>query len=59
VTFLYTDPDADPVPARDPALFVNDLQDANKKYFFLNVSMLISFEDTFTSFFEEKKVIKQ
>jgi hypothetical protein len=32
VTFFYTDSDPDPAP--DPALFVIDLQDANKKEFF-------------------------
>jgi hypothetical protein len=34
--WTLTDPDADPAP--DPALFVSDLQDANKKYLFFNKS---------------------
>ena len=46
VTFFYTDSDPDPAP--DPALFVIDLQDANKKtnffekfsaYYFLKVHL--------------------
>jgi len=41
------DPAADP----DPAIFVSDLQDVNKKYFFC----LLLFEGTFTSFFKDKK----
>jgi hypothetical protein len=46
------DPDADP----DPAIFVIDLQDANKKLNFLKKSFcLLLFEDTFTSFFKDKK----
>ncbi len=40
-------------PAPDPALFVSDLQDANKKYYFFQSFLL--FEDTFTSFFKDKK----
>jgi hypothetical protein len=45
------DPDPDP----DPAIFVIDLQDANKKQIKKKVFLLITFEGTFTSFFEEKK----
>jgi|LakMenEpi03Aug12_release.lakeMendotaPanAssembly.Ray.scaffolds.fasta_scaffold2287309_1 hypothetical protein len=30
-----TDKDPDPDPASDPALYISDLQDANKKLFFL------------------------
>jgi hypothetical protein len=41
------DPDADP----DPAIFVIDLQDANKKLSF----SANYFEGTFTSFFTDKK----
>jgi hypothetical protein len=41
------DPDAD----SDPAIFVIDLQDANRKQIFLKVFLLI----TFTSFFIDKK----
>jgi hypothetical protein len=41
------DPDAD----SDPAIFVSDLQDVNKKLFFC----LLLFEGTFTSFFKDKK----
>jgi hypothetical protein len=36
----------------DPAIFVIDLQDANKKLFF---SSKFLFEGTFTSFFKDKK----
>jgi hypothetical protein len=46
------DPDAGADPAPDPALFVSDLQDANKKYFLCS---FLSFEGTFTSFFKDKK----
>jgi hypothetical protein len=52
----------DPGPASDPdpAIFVIDLQDANKKLIFLSrVFLLITyrylFAGTFTSFFKEKK----
>jgi hypothetical protein len=45
------DPDSDP----DPAIFVIDLQDPNKKLFFLKVFLRITFEGTFTSFFKEVK----
>jgi hypothetical protein len=33
----------DPDPALDPAIFVPDLQDANKKLFFLQVFLFIAF----------------
>jgi hypothetical protein len=39
----------------DPAIFVIDLQDANKKLNFKNVYLRITFEGTFTSFFKDKK----
>jgi hypothetical protein len=48
------DRDTDP----DPAIFVGDLNDANKKLIFSKkVFLLITvlFEDTFTSFFKDKK----
>jgi hypothetical protein len=46
------DPDSDP----DPAIFVIDLQDANKKKkFILNFICLLLFEGTFTSFYKDKK----
>jgi hypothetical protein len=45
------DPDSDP----DPAIFVVDLQDANKKLTYKKVFLLITFEGTFTSFFKDKK----
>jgi hypothetical protein len=52
-----TDPVAAPVPDPDPALFVSDLQEANKqknvRFFFAYFG--ITFEGTFTSFFEDKK----
>jgi hypothetical protein len=38
----------------DPAIFVIDLQDANKKLFFQKVILLILFEVIFTSFFKDK-----
>jgi hypothetical protein len=41
----------DPVPDPDPAIFVIDLQIANKNY--------LLFEGTFTSFFKDKKVKKK
>ncbi len=46
------DPDADP----DPAIFVIDLQDNNKKLIFsTNIFCLLLFEGKFTSFFKDKK----
>jgi hypothetical protein len=45
------DPDADP----DPAIFVIDLQDANKKICLNKFFCLLLFEGTFTSFFKDKK----
>jgi hypothetical protein len=49
---MYPDLDADP----DPAIFVIDLPDANKKItLFENFFCLLLFEDTFTSFFKDKK----
>jgi hypothetical protein len=45
------DPDLDP----DPAIFVIDLQDANKKTNFMKFFCLLLFEATFTSFFKDKK----
>ncbi len=48
------DPDSDPDP--DPAIFVIDLQDANKKLNFCKkIFCLLLFECTFTSFLKEKK----
>jgi hypothetical protein len=49
------DPNADP----DPAIFVTDLQDADKKQFKKKFFCLILFAGTFTSFFKDKKVTKQ
>ncbi len=46
------DPDADP----DPAIFIIDLQDANKKLIFLkHFFCILLLEGTFTSFFKDKK----
>jgi hypothetical protein len=42
-------------PALYPAIFVNDLQDANKKTIFFLVFCLLLFEGKLTSFFKEKK----
>jgi hypothetical protein len=39
----------------DPAIFVIDLQDANKKIFFSKFFCLFLFEGTFRSFFKNKK----
>jgi hypothetical protein len=41
-------------PDPDPAIFFIDLQDANKKQNY-NFFCLLLFEDTFTSFFKDKK----
>jgi hypothetical protein len=54
------DPDSDPDPDADPdpAIFVIDLQDANKnkiKKFFC----LLLFDGAFTSFFKDKKSQKK
>jgi len=38
----------------DPALFVSDLQDANKKLIFSNFLSLLLPEGTFTAFFKDK-----
>jgi hypothetical protein len=38
----------------DPAIFVIDLQDANKKLFFSKFFRLLLFEGTLASFFKEK-----
>jgi hypothetical protein len=48
------DPTPDTAPAPDPALFVNDLQDASKKLFFLHILCLFLFEGTYTPFFKKK-----
>jgi hypothetical protein len=40
----------------DPAIFIIDLQDANKKQF--KKDFLLHFEGTFTSFFNDKKKSK-
>jgi hypothetical protein len=46
--------DSDPDP--DPAIFVIDLQEANKKLILLKKFFcLLLFEGTFTSFFKDKK----
>jgi hypothetical protein len=48
------DPNSDLDP--DPAIFVIDLQDANKKLiFFKQFFCLLLFEGTMTSFFKDKK----
>ncbi len=44
-------PDADP----DPAIFVIDTQEANKKLIFMGFFCLLLFEGTFTSFFKDEK----
>jgi hypothetical protein len=40
----------------DSSIFINDLQDANKKEFKKNCSCILLFEGTFTSFFKDKKL---
>jgi hypothetical protein len=45
------DPDPDP----NPAIFVIDLQDDNKKLLFPSFFFLLLFEGTFTKFFKDKK----
>jgi hypothetical protein len=45
------DPDADP----DPSIFINDLQDANKKLIKKKNFCILLFERTFTSFFKGEK----
>jgi hypothetical protein len=46
----------DPVPHLDPAIFVINLPDANRKLIFLQkVFLLITFEGIFISFFKDKK----
>ncbi len=42
----------------DPVLFVSDLQDINKKEFFFQIFLLITFDGTFTSFFIDKKSLR-
>jgi hypothetical protein len=39
----------------DPSIFINDLQDANKKLIKKKVFCILLFEGTFTSFFKDKK----
>jgi hypothetical protein len=44
------DPDTDPNLAPDPAIFVLDLQDANKELLFSKFFYLLLFDGTFTFF---------
>jgi hypothetical protein len=39
----------------DPAIFITDLQDANKNKFPKRIFCILLFEGTFTSFFKDKK----
>jgi hypothetical protein len=48
---MYPDSDTDP----DPAIFVIDLQDTNKKLKKKRKFCLLLFEGTFTSFLKDKK----
>jgi hypothetical protein len=50
-----SNPDSD----LDPAIFVIDLQDANKKLIKKKFFCLLLFEGTFTSFFKDKKIQKK
>jgi hypothetical protein len=45
----------DPDPDLDPAIFVIDLQDDNKKLILKKFFCLLPFEGTFASFFKDKK----
>ncbi len=47
------DPDLDSDP--DPAIFVIDLQDVNKKLFFFKLLCFLLFEGTIKSFLKDKK----
>jgi hypothetical protein len=53
------DPDPDSEANPDPAIFVIDLQDANRKLIFCKsfsaVFLLLLFEGAFSSFFKDKK----
>ncbi len=50
-----SDPDPDADADLDPAFFVTDIQDANKKLIFFKVFCLLLFEGTFTSVSKDKK----
>jgi hypothetical protein len=52
---LLVDPDSGPDLDPDPAIFVINLQDANKKTYLKKVFCLLLFEGTFTSFLKDKK----
>jgi hypothetical protein len=45
----------DPDPDQDPAIFVIDLQDGNKKLIEKKFFFLLLFEGAFTSHFKDKK----
>jgi hypothetical protein len=47
--------DPDPDSDLDPAIFITDCQDANKKLIENNFFRILLFEGTFRSFFKEKK----
>ncbi len=49
------DPDPNPDSDLDPAIFVNDLQEANKKLILKKLFCLLLFESIFTLFFKDKK----
>jgi hypothetical protein len=42
-------------PDSDPAIFITDLQDANKKIILKKFFCILLFEGTFPSFFKDKK----
>ena len=52
---VLRDPDSDPDVDQDPAIFVIDLQEANKKQIFMKFFCFYLSEGTFTSFFKDKK----
>ena len=47
--------DSDLDPDADPAVFVIDLQDTDKKQFFFLIFCFLLVEGKFTSFFKDKK----
>ncbi len=46
-------------PDSDPAIFIIDLQDANKKLIYKKIFCILLFEGTFSSIFKNKKVKKK
>jgi hypothetical protein len=56
MTFCYGSGSAAPALTPDPAIFVNDRQEGNKKlFFFPKLFCFLLFEGTYTSFSKDKK----